>query len=612
MTDSKSLWEMVLHPWSTLRRLQALDRLPDRRVSRHRGPLGRGGSSVAASYGTAPDPVDPIRRQTRAQSINKALGVYALEESRTELYENYREMDSDAMLAAVLDAYGEDATQIDPETQRIVSVEAKNADIQRICTETLDRIRMEQWAFPIHRALARDGDVFFSVAAARGHGVLSIRPYEPWTVARLEDNIGRLIGFSPADDQGKASSVDRASVPHYRALHYRLPPRELTDCYGATSSFFWGSRITWRELQLMLDQIVIQRLLRRPDRLLVLMDATGLSHEDAWQTVHDWERRLHREWYANPDASQFLSQGIPLDMAKDVVLPRGPNNSTEIKEFPATNTNDIMRDVDLILAMLAAGIGFPLGFVGRGDPGTYQPGMSLSKQSQMFGKRAQRLQTSFLPETARLLMIDLAFKGIDPRAPENAFTLRMASVHPIAEIERNEMVAMKMDRLERALAFGKDAGFDMSLWLPLILRQHGGFSEQTIRQLVADAGQGAPQAPAGAVGDTGGTSLAHAMAAAQRDLGGISPRIETYARVASSAVPVPHDDKILLPESVGKANAGLVPGDVLPFGQQTMDIPTERVREIRRERARTRVALVSALAALPPVDEHGQLVAHAR
>lgn len=463
---------MITHPFSTLNKLAGLDRLPDRRVSKRRTLPDKGLN----------DPLDPLRRNSRTASIYKALGVYALEESRPELYQNFREMDSDAMISAVLDAFGEDAAQKDPEHKRIVWVESANEDVRKILTATLDRLKIDQWAFPVMRALARDGDVFMHVAPARGQGVIGLRPYEPWVVARIEDDIGRLIGFAPATEQGLPSQTDKSSVPHYRVLHFRLPPRDLSDHYGAPSSFLWGSRIVWRELQLMEDQVVLQRLLRRPDRLMILMDATGMTHDEVWGAVRDYERYLHRETYANPDTGVFASMGNPVDISKDIVLPKGLNNNTTVQNLPATNTNDLLRDLDLFLARLAAGVGFPLGFIGRGDGG-YQAGQSLSRQYQPFAKRANRLQNAFLPEIVRLCMIDLAFKNMDPLHPQNAFTLNMATVFPIQEIERNEVIQLKTDRVERSIALGEHAFLNPDIWVPFVLEKYGGLSHELIKKI---------------------------------------------------------------------------------------------------------------------------------
>jgi hypothetical protein len=468
--DKFSLMEAILHPWNNLRKIQGLDRLPDRRVSKPK---------------QHPSDMDPLRSASQAQAIYRALGLYAQEESRIELYQNYREMDYDAIISGVLDSFGEDASQIDPEQGRVVWVSARSADVQKIVMRCLDRTHQEQRAFPTMRQMSRDGDVMEHVAAARGEGVIALKAYEPWQVARIEDDIGRLVGFAPSDDRGNPSRADSHSVPYYKVVHYRLPSRNLIDVYGAASSFLWGSRITWRELQLMLDQVVMQRLLRRPDRISILVDTAGMSHDDAHYYIEDLKRRMHREWHLNPQGgmgTQFQSTGFPVDMGYDFVLPRGPQNQTALENFPATNQNDLLRDVEMFFKQLANGIGFPQGYMGMFD-GRYNPEQSLSRQHQPFAKRASRLQRAYLHETVRLCMIDMAFQGLDPTREEHFFTLHMAPVSPILEIERHEALQMKLDRLERALRMGIDNQFNQDFWVPFVLRTYGGFPDEVIHAM---------------------------------------------------------------------------------------------------------------------------------
>jgi len=474
----QSLSEMILHPWANLKKIQGIERLPDRRVAKHK---------------QHPGDYDPLVGAGQAQAIYKALGLYAQEESRIELYENFREMDYDSIISGVMDAFGEDASQVDPEQGRVVWCSANNLDVQKIVTRCLDRTQQDQRAFPTIRQLARDGDVFKHLAAARGDGVIATKAYDPWQVARIEDDIGRLTGFAPSDDRGNPSKEDTNAVPYYKVLHYRLPSRDLKQIYGADASLLWGSRITWRELQLMLDQVVIQRLLRRPDRISILVDTAGMSHDDAHWFIEDLKRKMHREWHLNPSGggglfggggsgSQFQSTGALHDGGFDFVLPKGPNNNTTIENFPATNQNDLLRDVEMFFRQLANGIGFPHGYMGMVE-GRYNPEQSLSRQHQPFAKRASRLQRAYLQETVRMCMIDMAFQGLDPTLDQHRFSLHMAPVSPILEMERHEVIQMKLDRLERALRMGVDNQFDLGFWVPFVLRTYGGFPDEVVKAM---------------------------------------------------------------------------------------------------------------------------------
>ena len=494
----QSLSEMILHPWANLKKIQGLERLPDRRVAKHK---------------QHPGDYDPLVGTGSASAIYKALGLYAQEESRIELYENFREMDYDAIISGVMDAFGEDASQVDPEQGRVVWCSANNLDIQQIVTRCLDRTQQDQRAFPTIRQLARDGDVFKHIAAARGDGVIATKAYDPWQVARIEDDIGRLTGFAPSDDRGNPSKEESNAVPYYKVLHYRLPSRDLKQIYGADASLLWGSRITWRELQLMLDQVVIQRLLRRPDRISILVDTAGMSHDDAHWFIEDLKRKMHREWHLNPSGGGGLfggggqglqSTGALHDGGFDFVLPKGPQNNTSIENFPATNQNDLLRDVDMFFRQLANGIGFPHGYMGMVE-GRYNPEQSLSRQHQPFAKRASRLQRAYLHETVRMCMIDMAFQGLDPTLDEHRFSLHMAPVSPILEMERHEVIQMKLDRLERALRMGVDNQFDLSFWTPFVLRTYGGFPDEVVKAMYPGE-EGAEGADNSADSTAGGAS----------------------------------------------------------------------------------------------------------
>ena len=570
-----SLFEMIMHPWANLKKIQGLDRLPDRRYSRNprnANPMNN---------------PDPIGRPSGAGGVYKALGLYSQEESRAELYESYREMDYDALIARVLDSFGEEAGQRDSEHNRVVWVEAASSSVRDILLKMFDRIRLDDLAFPVMRSMARDGDVFMHVASARGDGIVALKPYDPWQIARVQDDIGRLISFAPADSRGQPSRVDTHSIPYWRALHFRLPPRDLTKIYGAESSYLWGSRITWRQLQLMLDQVVVQRLLRRPDRLMVLVDTTGMSHDDAFMICKDFERRMHREWNLDPTAGRFESFGASVDGGQDIILPTGPNNNTSFSNFPATSQNDLMRDLDLMYRNLANGIGYPYGFL-RGE-GRYNPEQSLARQHHPFAGRASRLQRSFMQEIARMCMIDLAFKGLNPMAAENQFSLHMAPPAPLLEMERQEIIQMRMDRMDRALRLAQDAQLDTDKWIPYVLKTYGGFPDDVVKDFFKGSGN-----QSGAQVDSWNESMASSLDEATKAVERVIPAARKTMNVHSSDLDAAFVDTSLIPIKEGNANSALQ-NDTDAASRITQDEGTDRVLRKRIEASKARQSVVASL-----------------
>jgi len=487
MRVNPTLSEMVMFPWSALRRLQGVDRRPD----------------VGRSYPSA-FPVDktksrdPIERGSRAGDwVAKVIGIQR-ELTRLELYAIYREMDMDPLVTAVLDAYAEDATQRDFEHGRMVWVSARNDEVKKLVMECLERMGIEECGYPIVRSMLKYGDNFEHNSLALNEGIKSIRPYDPWDVGRQEDEDGRLMGFAPCDATGRVTKYDTNSLPFYKVLHFRLRGRERRDIYG--SSLLWGSRENWRKLQLMEDQIVMQRLLRRPDRLLILMDVGGMSLAEAYEACKEWELRLYKEYNVDPVSGVFTSQGGPWHEARDLILPLGTNNQTKIETVPSTSSNDLMRDYDMMLSRFLGGLRVPKAYFGF--EGNYEGAQSLGKQDVRFAKTVMRVQRAFLVELVRALMIDLAFHNIDPYREENAFRLHMPPASAFLEIERSELVQMRFDLMDRMVRMGNDVGFNREAWIPYVLEEFGQLPKQLIEKLLKPSATAAgtpwPQATPGA------------------------------------------------------------------------------------------------------------------
>jgi hypothetical protein len=270
----------------------------------------------------------------------------------------------------------------------------------------------------------------------------------------------------------------------------------------------------------------------------------------------------------------------------------------------------------MFLQRLAAGVGFPLGFIGRGEAGGYQPGQSLSRQYQPFAKRASRLQRAFLTELVRLCQIDLAFKGLDPYIDANAFSLNMASVSPIVEIERAEVIQLRMDRMERAIRFGADAQLKMEVWTPFVLEKYGGLPRDLVAALY-EGGGGEQQESNGKRGKAAvdRKTLNEAFGAVMPEVDDRGSRVHSYD-VAIDGVGLAADRKIYRPVnsvspatvlSEGKAPASalhekLVAGDKDPFEKSLSPRAEQKRVTARKERRNTRVELISSLAGLPPAE----------
>lgn len=458
--------EAVLHPLATLQNVFGFTRMAGERIPR----------------------ATAIDLRTRSRQTYDNMGLFkrrfepGYQVTRLQLYSAYDEMDYDPIIASVLDAFADEATQRNPDNGKIVWIESPNEDIQKILTNELEAIELDAASFGIVRGVAKYGDHFEGIPATRGDGIRRLVPYYPYDVARQEGVEGELLAFAPSDEQGRASGEPGEQVPYYALIHWRLHGRNRMNPYG--DSLLANSLEYWRDLQMVEDQLLIQRLMRQPERLLVLLDCAGMGLEEAYEVCKEWEQNLHRQWAFDRDGQRFVSGGGIFAESKDVVLPLGEGQQTRIEKMPATQQNDQLHDLDYWLNRLLGGLHIPKAYFGLGTD-NYDSSKSLGKQDIRFAKTAARLQFSYLTGVHRMCAIHLAFLGLNPLEEKNHFRVQMTPVSYFMEMERAELLNMRADLVERHLRLGEAAGMNMSRWTPYVLSELGKLSLDLIERLLS-------------------------------------------------------------------------------------------------------------------------------
>lgn len=444
---AEGLKEAVLHPFAILQKNANLDRaLPPTRVRnrlRSQNPWG--------------------------DNILQSLAGSYFEEDRLTLYGTYWEMSTDPVVGSVLNLVAEDATMPDYDRGVRVWCEAKTSEVQKLIEAFLRDIEVEKHAYSIVRAMAQFGDCFEELPSTRDKGICGFIHLDPANVGRLQNELGQLVAFGPVDaTTGDVRGREEKSlIPYWQVAHWRLLGRDRASAYG--DSILYWAREAWRQLQLMIDQIVMQRLLRRPDRLMYIVDKGGMSFEDAENYVFEMEQRIQKEWYLSPQQGRFESEGSIPDMKRDMVFPIPTGNGTKIENFPATNQNDLMRDFDRFVSRLTAALNVPRGFLGLTDQGVYQNDKSIGRQDAQYAKRSMRIQQAFLDELMRVVATHLAYHNVDASLPQNEFRLQMAPVSTYIEYEMKEIQKLRADLARDYLGIASVAGVDGPLWRKYVL-----------------------------------------------------------------------------------------------------------------------------------------------
>lgn len=430
--------------------------------------------------GAKPKAKDPFMRpsQAIAESIKRKQYL-----NRIQKCAIFEEMIRDPLNVEIVSAFAEAATTLNTDKGAVFWVTAQNEDIQKILTDLYAYLGCQEKAFAQVSAMFLHGDNFLGLRYTdKSNGLIAMQFYDPWKVSRIVDELNRLTGYAPADGTGEPDDMENSAVPPYDILHQHLLSRNQQSGYG--SSLFDPDWERWEDMQSMLDQIVLQRLLRRPDRLMILMDTTGMSMQEAFEQIKIWETYLYKEINVNTGQHMLSSRGIPMTENRDLIIPKGPNSNTEITNMPATTGNDLFRDWDIVVSLYLGGFGMPKGYFGF-EGGDYQAGLSLARQDPRFARRAGRGQFAFLTSMTRLGMIHLTLQGIDVFRNENQFELHGMPVSYFMEIEFNELLQMRFDLVDRMARTGQDLQLPREEWLKYVLVNVGKMPKTMIDSLLA-------------------------------------------------------------------------------------------------------------------------------
>jgi len=417
-----------------------------------------------------------------------------LGKTRMEIYDEVDVMDSDDLPSAVLDTYTEDAIQIDPATNRMLWVEDCNEEIRQICEECIETTQLEEYAPLVGRGLGKYGDFPVELFWEPGTGISMLRYHHPKRFRRFEDyDTGTLLGFYLGETAGGSSEPNKQP---WEIVHFRIFG-SLSAMYGTT--LLVSSRRPYRRLRMAEDADVVYILQRHADRDVYYVDCTGLTDEETSDYVERFTTTLKKTKYYDPSSGQLREDWNPWTANEDLVIPQVQGRETKIERLKGSSNANEATNLHYYLARYHASVRIPPSFFGYNIEGStpYDPSRRLTQQDSRYVRIPQKLQRYFLLGVHRVLQLNLAFRGIDPRDPDNQFTLAMAPVSFLEELHRQQLIEIRIDIIDRLLNLGQQVNFDMQIWIKYVLKQYGHLSDRLIDELILP---GAPQQQGGEPG----------------------------------------------------------------------------------------------------------------
>jgi hypothetical protein len=429
-------------------------------------------------------------RRSRRSNYDVYNDALKTPRDRTKLYDLYDELDEIPEVASVLDAYAEDATQIDKQRQSSVWIEGKNKEVVDELNKLFKRIEVEEFIEGLARDVSKYGDDFARLIFhdpeqsddKKTHlGVMGLQWYDPREVERVEEENGVLLGFMETDKLGGNQIRDEDMFNPWDFVHFRIRTRKYISRSGGNvygTSLLRNASRSGKQYKMIDDMLLVLRMTKSTDKRIYNIDVGNAAPAEIPGILRNYQSiftRAHWRDYISGEVSELYD---PLAMDEDIFWPKRKGSETEVKVIPAEPNISSLADVDHKRNQLFGSLRAPkahFGFEGDVDARN-----TISSQDIRFARLVKKLQRSIINGLVRLCQIHLALREM-PTEKEN-FKVVMLEASAIEHVQRLEADQILIDMAERMVVMGESMALDPIQWRMHILRKIFGFTETDLKK----------------------------------------------------------------------------------------------------------------------------------
>lgn len=247
-------------------------------------------------------------------NFRTSLDSYSnVDKQRVERYREYDQMIYVPELEAGIEIYSDDASTYNDE-DKVIDIFSNNSQVvetlEKLFFTTLD---MNSNLWHMFYNTCKYGDSFYEVVPDNLNNPKKIKYLKylpPQHVTRNEID-GNLINFTVRFPEGQSQYVSEETeyiLNPWQVVHFKLESKDF-DPYG--KSVLESGRITFKQMKLIEDAMLIYRLSRAPERRVFSVPVGTLPYRDAMKRVEDVKQRLRKTPWIDPTCLS-LNTRIPL------------------------------------------------------------------------------------------------------------------------------------------------------------------------------------------------------------------------------------------------------------------------------------------------------------
>jgi hypothetical protein len=372
---------------------------------------------------------------------------------RIQLYADYEAMDSDPIIASVLDILADEAT-VKNEQNEILSIKSTDENLQRVLYNLFyDVLNIEFNLWSWVRNMCKYGDFFLKLEIAEKFGVYNVLPYTVYNILRKEgedpENPSRVIftldpdGIAASQDPSLASSRRKSDrtidFDNYEIAHFRLISDTNFLPYGR--SYIEPARKIWKQLTLMEDAMLIHRIMRAPEKRMFFVNVGNIPPAEVEQFMNKTINTMKKTPYVGEDGQYNLKFNIQ-NMMEDFFIPvRGGDTSTRIETTKGLDYDGV-TDVRYLQEKLFAAFKIPKAYFGF--EGDLNGKATLAAEDIRFARTVERIQRIVESELTKIALVHLYSQGFKGESLTN-FEIKLTTPSIIFEQEKIALLKEKID-----------------------------------------------------------------------------------------------------------------------------------------------------------------------
>jgi hypothetical protein len=227
-----------------------------------------------------------------------------IEALRKQMYQDYDIMDTDAIVSSVLDIQSDECTTVS-ETGELLVIKTNDAKIKKVLHNLFyDVMNLEFNLWSWVRTACKYGDNFLYLQIAEGVGVVNVMPIHPALMIREEGSRDdpETTRFRYEGDYGMTWGSNNY-FEEYEIAHFRL----LSDVnflpYGRST--VEGGRQEFKRMRLMEDSLLLNRIMRAPERRLFKIDIGNIAPEEVDGYIEEISNTMKKTPYIDPQTGDY-------------------------------------------------------------------------------------------------------------------------------------------------------------------------------------------------------------------------------------------------------------------------------------------------------------------